>query len=78
MRLPLHTCTKGPTVVMPGSHFFSVDRAGHWTSEDRIQASAIPPNPDRLRTQLLATVRLSATVVAIARVFDVNVLKTGP
>ena len=32
----------GPTVIIPGSHFFSVDRAGHWTSEDRIQASAVP------------------------------------
>ena len=48
----------GPTVIIPGSHLFSVDRAGHWTSEDRIQISAIPPNPDRPATQLLATVGL--------------------
>jgi hypothetical protein len=33
----------GPTVILPGSHLFSVDRSGFYNSEDRIDVSAVPP-----------------------------------
>ena len=33
----------GPTVILPGTHLFSVDRSGFYNSEDRIVRTPATP-----------------------------------